>query len=436
MERLKQACAVAAVTIASLCALLAPAPASAAKLTTLYSFCAKAGCADGSVPRGDLFLDEAGDLYGLTTGGGANGRGVAFRLSSAGGKWKYQRLYSFCSKPDCRDGGGPDGKIVFDTVGNFYGVTFNPGTVFALMPNADRSKWSIKTLTRFCQKAGCTDGATPTGGLTYPSAEAGALYDGVSPLYGETSSGGSSDQGTIFSLTPKIGTGRWTHRKIHDFCTENENCDLTDGSQPNGGLLIDQSGNLFGASAGGGPDFSGTIFQFSPRQSGKWKEQIPYTFCAPGCDAGQAPTGITRDEEGNAYGTTTSFGPNGKGGTLFELTADGSFSLLHAFCSAGDCSDGHQPGAAPIRDAAGNLYGTTVIGGGHAIDDGHLGGGVVFERAADGNFTVLHAFCAEANCTDGEAPWAGLTMDSAGHLFGTTSGGGKNGGGTIFEVTP
>jgi uncharacterized repeat protein (TIGR03803 family) len=434
MGRMKQVCTLAAAAIASMCAALAPA--SAAKLTVLYSFCAKTSCTDGSVPRGDLFLDAAGDLYGLATGGGANGRGVAFRLSRASGKWKYQRLYSFCAKSDCRDGGLPDGKIVFDAGGNFYGVTFNPGTVFALMPNANRSRWSIKTLHLFCQKAACADGARPTGGLTYPGAENGALYDAVSPLYGETFAGGSSDQGTIFSLTPEIGTGRWTHRKLHDFCTETEDCDLTDGSQPNGGLLIDQTGNLFGASAGGGPDFSGTIFEFSPRQSGKWKEQIPYAFCAPGCDAGQSPTGIIRDEAGNAYGTTTSFGPNGKGGTLFELAADGTFNLLHAFCSAADCADGHQPGAAPIRDAAGNLYGTTIIGGGHDIDDGHLGGGVVFERAASGDFTVLYAFCAEAHCADGAAPWAGLTMDSAGNLFGTTSGGGKHGGGTIFEVTP
>ena len=141
-------------------------------------------------------------------------------------------------------------------------------------------------------------------------------------------------------------------------------------------------------------------------------------------------------ESGNFYGTAVGFGTNGLGGTLFELAADGSFSALHAFCSESDCADGHQPGAPPTLDATGNLYGTTVIGGGNDIDDGHLGGGVVFELAAGGKFTVLHAFCAEANCTDGEAPWAGLAVDSAGHLFGTTTGGGKFGGGTVFEVTP
>src|SRR5205085_8549898 len=132
------------------------------------------------------------------------GRGAAFRLSHASGKWKYQRLYSFCAKADWRDGGGPEGKIIFDTAGNLYGVTFNPGTVFALMPNADRSKWRVKTLHRFCLKAGCTDGASPTGGLTYPGAETGAPFDGVSPLYGETFAGGTAQQGTIFSLTPEI----------------------------------------------------------------------------------------------------------------------------------------------------------------------------------------------------------------------------------------
>jgi len=434
MGRLNQACALVAVAITTICALCAPA--SAAKLTVLYSFCASANCADGSIPRGDLFLDAAGDLYGLATSGGANGRGAAFRLAHdpVTGKWKYHLLYSFCAKADCADGGGPQGKIFFDSSGNLYGVTFNPGTVFALIPNANRTKWRAETLHRFCLKAGCIDGAMPTGGLTYPGAKAGGLYDGVSPIYGETFGGGAAQQGTIFALAPEAG--RWKLHKIHDFCTETENCDLTDGSQPNGGLLIDATGNLFGSSAGGGPDFSGTIFEFSPRVSGKWKEKILYSFCAPGCDSGQSPTGIIRDQDGDAYGMTAAFGPNGKGGTLFELAADGSFSLLHAFCSAADCSDGHQPGAAPLRDAAGNLYGTTIIGGGNDRDEGHLGGGVVFERTASGDFTVLHAFCAEANCTDGAAPWAGLTMDSAGNLFGTTSAGGKFGGGTIFEVTP
>ncbi len=432
MRRLKLACTIAAVTIAAICAL--PAPASAAKLTVLYSFCAKASCADGSVPRGDLFRDEAGDLYGLATGGGANGRGAAFRLSRASGKWKYQLLYSFCAKADCKDGGGPQGKIIFDTAGNLYGVTFNPGTVFELMPNADRSKWSIKTLYRFCRKAGCADGDTPTGGLTYPGAESGTLYDGASPLYGETFGGGSAQEGTIFSLAP--GAGGWTHRKLHDFCTETETCDLTDGALPAGGLSIDTAGNLFGATAAGGTDFSGTIFELSPRPSRKWKENILYALCAPGCDAGQSPTGLIRDDAGNAYAMTSGIGPNGKGGTLFELAADGSFNLLHAFCSAADCADGHQPGAGPTRDTAGNLYGTTIIGGGNDRDDGHLGGGVVFKRTSAGDFTVLYAFCAEANCTDGAAPWAGLTLDTDGNLFGTTSAGGKFGGGTIFEVTP
>jgi uncharacterized repeat protein (TIGR03803 family) len=330
----------------------------------------------------------------------------------------------------------PQGKIVFDAGGNLYGVTFNTGTVFELMPNAGRNKWNIKTLHRFCLKAECVDGAAPVGGLTYPGAESGALYDGVSPLYGETFLGGSADQGTIFSLTPEIGTGKWAHRKIHDFCTETVECDLTDGQAPNGGLLIDAAGNLFGASAGGGPDFSGTIFEFSPRQTGKWRERILHALCAPGCSDGQQPTGIIRDEGGNFYGMAAGFGVNGKGGTLFKLAADGSFSALHAFCSEADCADGHQPGAAPTLDPAGNLYGTTIIGGGNDIDDGHLGGGVVFEHTAGGEFTVLHAFCAEANCADGAAPWAALTMDAAGHLFGTTSAGGKYGGGTVFELTP
>jgi uncharacterized repeat protein (TIGR03803 family) len=214
-------------------------------------------------------------------------------------------------------------------------------------------------------------------------------------------------------------------------------CDLNDGALPNGGLLIDTNENLSGASAGGGPGFSGTIFEFFPRQDRKWKERILYNFCENnGCSDGQSPTGIVRDANGNVFGTTVGFGANGKGGTLFELASDGSFHTLHDFCSEADCADGHQPGAPPTVDSSGNLYGTTVMGGGNDIDDGHLGGGVVFRRTADGEFSVLHAFCAEANCADGQAPWAELTLDAAGDVFGTTTAGGKFGAGEVFELTP
>ena len=126
------------------CVVLAGAQhAVAAKFKVLYDFCAKANCADGSGPRGELYLNNSGELYGVTTGGGDNGRGVVFRLvpGSGDGKWKYQRLYSFCAKTDCRDGAGAAARLIPDAQGNLYGVSYNPSLVFVLKPNAKGTRW-------------------------------------------------------------------------------------------------------------------------------------------------------------------------------------------------------------------------------------------------------------------------------------------------------
>lgn len=425
------------------------APLNAAQAWTykvLHDFCASVDCVDGSNPAGELFLDSSGDLYGLAAQGGAHGKGVAYRLGfdAPTGKWKYKTLYSFCAKADCADGASPVGKVISDKSGYLYGVTYlggnfggDGGTAFALTPEP-RGEWRLKTLYRFCAKEQCRDGLFPAGGLTYRGAQVGALYDGMSPLYGETKYGGVSDQGTLFSLTPDLDTGKWRHRKIHDFCTETQECDLTDGAFPTGALPIDDSDNLFGATETGGEDFAGTIFRLLPGElRKKWKEKILYAFCqVAGCPGGQQPVGVVRDANGNVYGMTAGLGANGKGGTLFKLTADGSFTVLHDFCSEADCADGHQPAAAPALDASGTLYGVTAIGGGHDIDEGKLGGGVVFELTAAGEFMVLHAFCAQANCVDGEDPFAGVTLDPAGPVFGTTIKGGKFGKGVLFELSP
>jgi uncharacterized repeat protein (TIGR03803 family) len=415
------------------------AGAQAAKLTVLHSFCAKPNCADGATPMGEIFMDSSGALYGTAAGGGAHGAGVVYRLRfDAGiGKWKYTTLYSFCAKDGCTDGSSPLGRLIADASGNLYGVTRaggSGGTAYRLMPQG--SGWALKTLHRFCAKSGCRDGSLPSSGLSYQGEENGRSYDGVSQLYGETEFGGSANLGVVYSLAPIGEKSRWSQHVLHSFCTETLDCDISDGSLPAGGVTLDENGNLLGATAGGGENFSGTLFQLSPRDSGKWKEKILYTFCPIGCSDGQSPTGIIRDNAGNLYGSTVGMGANGKGGTLFKFGADGKFAVLHDFCSEQDCADGHQPGAPPLLDSSGSVYGTTVIGGGNDRDEGHLGGGVVFRLSAGGEFTVLHAFCAETNCADGATPFTGLTMTPNGHVFGTTSAGGKFGSGVVYEIAP
>ena len=182
---------------------------------------------------------------------------------------------------------------------------------------------------------------------------------------------------------------------------------------------------------------SAPLFIPSPAYAARGWNQL-YSFCPGGgsCTDGRAPdAGLILDAAGNLYGTTSEGGASG-GGVVFELTrgTDGTWSetVLHSFCSSWqNCPDGQEPEAGVIFDAAGNLYGTTVYGGANNE-------GVVFELmpAADGSWTekVLHSFVFDGK--DGVVPYGGLVLDAAGNLYGTTAVGGIRNGGTVFELYP
>ena len=200
-----------------------------------------------------------------------------------------------------------------------------------------------------------------------------------------------------------------------------------DGSQPSGGLIFDQAGNLYGTTGyGGGALNSGTVFKLARNADGSWTESVLHSF--NGSDGSVPAAGLIFDAAGNLYGTTEGGGSSG-GGTVFKLAPnqDGSWteSVLHSF----NHSDGHWPLAGLIFDGAGNLYGTTEQGGAHNL-------GTVFRLApnADGSWTesVLHSF----NGNDGYVITAGLIFDGAGNLYGTTANGGSSGHGTVFKLTP
>jgi uncharacterized repeat protein (TIGR03803 family) len=163
-------------------------------------------------------------------------------------------------------------------------------------------------------------------------------------------------------------------------------------------------------------------------------EKVLYSFCPPksGCADGAYPGGgLARDANGNLYGTTDSGGAN-EFGAVFEVTPDGREKVLHSFCPPNSgCSDGKYPSQAGlVRDAKGNLYGTTPSGGANGF-------GVVFETSPAGKETVLYSFCpANSGCSDGEGPIAGVVRDANGNLYGTTLLGGANGFGVVFQVTP
>jgi len=399
--------------------------------TTLYPFCSASACKDGSNPLGELVTGGGGILYGTTNGGGNGyekgrnpGDGVVFGLTTDTGG--YSVVYRFCSKTACADGLHPgDVKLVIDTAGNLYGTTFSGGTngsgvVFELIPSG--SAWREKTLYSFCAKKHCKDGAGPATGLTYSGATAGQPYDGISPLFGTTEDGGAYLQGSVFSISPKTGTKKWTETVLYSFCPQSG---CSDGMEPTAPLLVDGSGNIYGTTEFGGQANLGTAYEIS-KNGTEYISNILYSFCAQtNCTDGEGPHGgLVMDSGGNLFGSTAS-GGSGQG-LLFELSANGDgwqYNVLEEFNGA----NGSGPEGALIIDSSNNLFGTTFFGGAQKK-------GTVFEF--NGAIQTLYSFCTGRNCPDGKEPVAGVIEDGSGNLYGVTSAGANKNSGTIIELSP
>lgn len=423
-----------------------PFAAASAKQRMLSSFCAKMSCADGTAPSADLVMDAAGNLYGTTASGGASNSGTVFRLSrdAQSGKWQRKVLHSFCQQGyPCADGTSPAGKLVVDANGNLYGTALgggkmaqDAGVAFELSPDATQEHWKLIVLHAFCAKKNCLDGKSPASGLTYQGANTGLPYDGTSPLFGTAQAGGVHGRGVAFQIAPV--SGKWLEKVIYSFCTIS-NC--SDGAQPWQNLTINASGNLYGVTNGRVPQENGVVFELSPAGGGAWKETVLRSFCQDeNCVDGRGPNGLTMDSSGALMGTTYSGGANGAG-ALFKITPAGSnspYQVLYNFCSKPYCADGSAPSSTLTLDSAGNVYGTTYNGGVGYLDRDYKGGGTVFRYSAAGSLRVLRNFCTEQKCADGEYPNAGVLVDAAGNLFGTTQLGGAHGetyqGGTAFQI--
>jgi uncharacterized repeat protein (TIGR03803 family) len=216
-----------------------------------------------------------------------------------------------------------------------------------------------------------------------------------------------------------------------------------DGFSPQGSLIFDTVGNLYGTAFGapyGGNGYgkNGAVFQLKPGADGKWSEKVLHSFCAAkDCTDGKSPNAsLIIDAAGNLYGTTEAGGASGMG-TVFRVKphASGRWTetVLHSF----NGTDGRFPLSSLILDAHGNLYGTTYLGGAKTDN------GTVFELTPGAGDTwtekVLYSFCAVTGCLDGTYPGAGVILDSLGNLYGTTfegGTGGYGGYGTVFEVSP
>ena len=348
--------ATAALAIATVFALTVVLTQSAQPQTlkVLHSF---TGGGDGASPGAGVTMDQAGNLFGTTASGGIDDNGTVFRLSKRGSGWVLNPLYLFLGGSD---GATPYARVVFGPDGSLYGTTYDGGgdgcsgygcgTVFSLKPPATACKtalcpWTETVLYRF---TGGSDGAKPEGG--------DLILDQAGNIYGTAGIGGYQDGGcsnlggcgVVFELTPS--NGGWTEKILYSFSGG------SDGAQPYAGLF-DQSGNLYGTTLLGGSSGDGTVFQLTPSGSG-WTENVLYTF-QDGNDGAFPDGGLIFDQSGNLYGTTLFDGKDG-GGTVFKLTpSNGSwtYSLVYSFTG----SEG--PAANLAMDGAGNLYGTTYLDG-------------------------------------------------------------------------
>ena len=249
---------------------------------------------------------------------------------------------------------------------------------------------------------GGNDGADPVDGFTMSA---------TGTLYGTASSGGGSGYGVVFKVT-----GKGSETVLHSFAGG------SDGATPNGGMVRDAGGALFGTTAAGGASGSGTVFRVKGA-----KEAVLYSF-AGGTDGANPQAGLVMDAAGNLYGTT-SLGGSAGNGTVFELVApkkkNGPWKEIVLY-SFGTGTDGATPVSGVSLDAAGNLYGTTSLGGAY-------GYGTIFRLTPGSAWTenILHSF---QNTDDGAYPYAGLVFDAAGNLYGAATQGGTAGGGTVFKL--
>jgi len=314
--------------------------------------------------------------------------------------------------------GGADGAepaqsgLIMDSAGNLYGATaaggiFHNHTASGVVFKLDAS--GVETvLTTFSGVNG--DGAGPLGTL---------VRDSSGSLYGTTMSGGYQHSlGTVFKVLPTGG-------KIttHMFGKGGQ----LDGWQPIAGLVLDETGNLYGTTTAGGSTGYGVVYRLHIASR---KETILHTFTGKRGDGIDGFGPLIRDASGNLYGTAFNGGAYGGAcgsfpigcGIVFEMNPAGNEKVLYKFTGG---TDGAYPEAGLVRDVAGNLYGTTTYGGGGACENGSLRGcGTVFKLDKTGKETVLYRF---TGGTDGANPFAGLVRDGVGNLYGTTYQGGNTG---------
>lgn len=392
--------------LAILVAALLLTAAHAQTFKVFYSFSGQ----DGIQPNGDLLRDAAGNFYGTTVLGGKSNRGVVFKLDPQG---HNTTLYSFTGGSD---GGFPIGRVIRDAGGSLYGITSlggdptcSCGTVFQLKPDG-----TLVVLHKF---KGGLDGmqnqAQPELGLV----RIGQNFYGSASFGGTPGCDGTLGCGVVFKVTP---SGKET--VLHRFANG------SDGVFPQD-LIRDKDGNLYGAAES--YSNGGSIFQMT--KSG----DLTTLYVFPGGVGGTSPRWrLLRHPDGSFYGVTQFGGnttncPTGSAGcgVVFKVNALGNERVLHTFGKK--ANDGVTPSGG-LLDIAGTFYGLTVYGG---TTNGtcSFGCGTVYRASTSGNYAVVYRF---TGGTDGWLPSGSLAQDSDGNLYGAAQLGGANNNGVIFKITP
>jgi hypothetical protein len=417
----------------------------------LYSF---QGVPDGATPAGGVVFDKAGNLYGATTDGGSSSCrsiqqcGTVYQLApptKQGDPWTETVLYVFKGNTS-NDGASPFGGLVIDSAGNLYGTTGYGGTGDCVLLGTKMGCGTVFELSPPQQKGGTW---TETVLYSFPTAKQGyvprgdLVFDSAGNLYGATEFGGGfgiCDQniylycGAVFELSPpKTKGGKWTEKVLHGFKGG------ADGANPNGGLLLDSTGAIYGTTAWGGGTTCqgpgcGTAFELrsSAKTGGAWTEKIVHRFTG-GNDGAGPNGGLIFDTKGSLCGTTGGGGKGDAWGTVFKLSPPNGRNgpwreaFLHVFDTCGRY-DPCEPNTGLIFDSVGNLYGVA---------------GVLFRMKppmGTGNnwkFGVLYTFTGPP---DGFDP-VGLIFGGTDAIYGATLDGGigqacQGGCGTVFEASP
>ncbi len=380
-------------------------------------------------PQGSLLEDSAGNLYGTTRAGGTYGVGTIFKMAPpavSGGAWTLTTLYNFV--PYGNGGYVPLSDLITDATGAFYGTTYsggdpdcNCGVIYKLVPPATLGgAWTEQPLYAF---TGNADGRLPVPfGLTMNS-------QGV--IYGTTLRGGTWDSGVIYQLTPATG-GTYSESVLYSFG------DLADASTPNGPLLMDPTGALYGVTSLGGTFDNGTVFRFVPASNGQLAtESLLFSFKSS-TKSGTTPSGnLVFDSAGNLYGVTNEGGSANNDGVVYELTpakAAWTETILYVFSKK---SGANPVGGLTWNPTNGILYGTTSSQNGKTTGDGSVFK-LVPPTVQGGTWTESTVF-QFTYATVGGYPQGTITRDpNTGTLYGTAINGGVTGCdlfcGTVWQI--